>query len=82
LPREKLTLNKSSTTSIEKKKKSFKVSRYPILMDTTWEMRVLLIMSKLSPHRRIEKWSKLMWKIGRRSKLRPQKLYFGQMARK
>jgi hypothetical protein len=51
-------------------------------MNTTWWMRVLLIMSKLSPHGRMENWSKLTWKIGRRSRLRPRKLYIGQKARK
>jgi formyltetrahydrofolate hydrolase len=38
-----------ATTPIERTE-SFKVSRWLILMNTTWWMRVLLVISKLSPH--------------------------------
>jgi hypothetical protein len=46
----KLTVNKSSTTSKEKEKKSFKVNWWVILVDITWRIEVLPIMSKLSQH--------------------------------
>jgi len=54
----KLAVNKSSTTSKEKENKSFKVSWWLILVDITWRIGVLPIMSNLSQHWGVKKWYK------------------------
>jgi hypothetical protein len=78
----KLTVNISSTTSKEKEKKSFKVSWWVILVDITWRIGVLPIMCKLSQHLGVKKWSKIMRKRGRRTKLRSHRIHIGKKATK